>query len=87
MYSEAIMAFAKKTSGKQYDDTNKGVLFVNDKKGVEKRPDKTGKLLIKADDYTPDANGNVLIYLSAWVNQHETHGEIISIKANAPQEK
>lgn len=78
------MAF-KKSGEKQFDNTNSGVLFVNDKEGNDKRPDKTGKLSIKADDYQPDADGNVLIYLSAWVKQHDTHGEIISIKAQAPR--
>lgn len=78
------MAF-KTTGKKQYDDRNRGALFVNDKQGNDSRPDKTGKLLIKADDYEPDANGNVLIYLSAWVKESDTHGEILSIVANPPK--
>ncbi len=84
------MAFSRKNTGKgdkQYDNTNRGVLFVNDKGDNDKRPDKRGQLSIKADDYTPDADGNVLIYLSAWINQNDTHGEIISLKASPPQQQ
>ena len=80
------MAFKSKQQGKkEYDNTNRGVLFVNDKEGNDKRPDKRGQLTIKADDFSPDDNGIVTIYLSAWVNQNDTHGEIISIKASPPQ--
>lgn len=84
------MAFSKRNEGgtqeKKYNDVNRGVLFVNDKEGNDARPDKRGKLLIKADDYTPDADGNVLIYLSAWVKDHATQGEILSIQAQPPRQ-
>lgn len=82
------MAFKQKqTSGKkEYDNTNRGVLFVNDKGDNDKRPDKRGFLTIKAEDFAPGDDGLVRIDLSAWVNQNETHGEIISIKASPPRE-
>lgn len=72
---------------KEYDNTNRGVLFANDKEGNDKRPDKRGQLLIKADDFQPDDNGMVLIYLSAWVNDNEQHGEIVQLVAQPPQQK
>ena len=41
--------------GKQYDDTNRGVLFVNDKKADPKHPDFTGKLDVDGREYFLDA--------------------------------
>jgi len=81
------MAFSKKQSGGdgQYDNTNRGALFVNDKEGNEKCPDKRGQLVIKADDYTPDKDGLVTIYLSAWVNDTKV-GEVISLQASPPRQ-
>lgn len=70
---------------KQYDNTNQGALFVNDKQGNDKRPDWTGKLTIKPDDFAPGKDGTVLIYLSGWRNESEKVGEYISIKASPPQ--
>lgn len=83
------MAFSKRKTGaaKQYDNTNRGALFVNDKGGNENRPDKRGQLVIKADDYTPDDNGLVTIYLSAWVRDNDKVGEVISIVAQPPRDQ
>lgn len=64
---------------------NSGALFVNDKGGNEKRPDKTGKLTINVADFTPDENGLVTVYLAAWVRESERVGEYLSLKAQPPQ--
>ena len=85
------MAKGKTTkTEKTYDNTNRGALFVNDKDGNEKRPDYTGKLSIRVEDFQPDDDGNVLIYLSAWtkeIQNGERAGEtLISIVANPPKE-
>ena len=66
---------------------NSGALFVNDKGGNEKRPDKTGKLIIDVEDFTPDENGLVTIFLAAWVRESDRVGEYLSIKAQPPQEQ
>lgn len=42
-----------------YDKTNTFVLFVNDKKGNEKRPDRTGTVNIEGVEYN----------LSGWIKQ------------------
>lgn len=69
-----------------FDNSNQGALFVNDKGGNDKRPDKTGKLTIKADDFQPDSDGNVIIYLAAWVRESDRVGEYLSLKASPPQD-
>lgn len=43
----------------QYDNTNRGVLFKNEKDGNEKRPDYTGKINIEGKDF----------WLSAWLQK------------------
>ncbi len=78
---------AKKQTKKEYDNTNTGALFVNDKDGNEKRPDKTGKLVIKVEDFEPDADGNVTIWLAAWERESERVGTYLSLKASPPKEK
>ena len=77
----------KKQSEKQYDNTNQGALFVNDKGGNDKRPDKTGKLTIKVEDFQPDDDGNVTIFLAAWVRESDRVGEYLSLKASPPQDQ
>lgn len=60
----------------QYDDTNKGVLFKNDKKGNEKAPDYTGKM---------NVNGKEM-RLAAWVREG-AKGKFMSLSMSEPQEK
>lgn len=78
---------AKKAQKVDERNINQGALFVNDKGGNEKRPDKTGKLIIKADDFEPDENGLVTIFLAAWQRESDRVGEYLSIKAQPPQQK
>ena len=53
---------------KQYDNTNKGVLFVNDRKEQDTHPDFKGSI---------DVNG-VQFWLSAW-RKETSKGETISL--------
>jgi len=52
-----------------YDNTNRGVLFPNDKKGNEKRPDFTGDLNV----------GGVEYKLSAWKKASKSGNNFLSI--------
>jgi uncharacterized protein (DUF736 family) len=52
-----------------YDNTNRGVLFPNDKKGNEKRPDMTGDLNV----------GGVEYRLSAWKKSSKQGNNFLSI--------
>lgn len=54
---------------KQYDNTNRGVLFINDKGDNPKRPDRTGTINIDGKEYK----------LSAWIKNPGTPSEIISL--------
>lgn len=78
---------AKKEQKKEYDNANTGALFVNDKDGNEKRPDKTGKLVIRVSDFEPDSDGNVTIWLAAWTRESDRVGEYLSLKASPPKDK
>jgi len=60
----------------EYDDTNKGVLFKNDKKGNEKAPDYTGKM---------NVNGKEM-RLAAWIREG-AKGKFMSLSMSDPQEK
>jgi len=59
-----------------YDNTNSGVLFKNDKKGNEKAPDYKGKLKVGGKDYD----------LAAWVRQGK-NGNFLSVKIQEPYKK
>lgn len=53
----------------KYDNTNRGVLFPNDKKGNEKRPDMTGDINVEGVEYR----------LSAWKKSSKTGNNFLSI--------
>lgn len=50
---------------KEYDNTNKGVLFKNDRKDSEKHPDYKGNINIDGAEY----------WLDAWINEARTSGK------------
>lgn len=71
---------------KKFDDTNRGVLFVNDKGDNEKRPDFTGNLAINPEDFEQDDKGLIRIRLAAWNKKSEKTGmEFLSINASPEQ--
>lgn len=69
----------------EFDNANRGVLFPNDKQGNDNRPDYTGKLTLKADDYEVGADGNIELRLAAWISQSDRVGEYLRISASVPQ--
>jgi hypothetical protein len=79
----------KQQSGgqKQYDDTNRGVLFQNDKGDNENRPDMTGNLAINPDQFPVGEDGLMRIRLAAWSKHTDTAGDFLSISASVPQQK
>jgi hypothetical protein len=63
--------------GKPFDNTNRGVLFPNDKDGNEKRPDYTGNADIKIPDGAKP--GQVIKFrLSGWVKEY-AGGKLLSL--------
>ena len=59
----------------QYDNTNKGVLFRNERKESEKHPDMTGKVNIAGVEH----------YLSAWTKVGKS-GKFLSLSLGKPVE-
>lgn len=61
----------------QYDNTNSGTLFKNDKGDNDKRPDYKGKIDINGTEYN----------LSAWVKvMKDGTGKFLSLKADAKKD-
>lgn len=60
----------------QYDNRNKGILFVNDRKTTDKHPDMNGKLNINGVEH----------WFSGWWKQGNK-GEFLSISLGAPVEQ
>ncbi len=52
----------------QYDNTNSGVLFKNDRKESEKHPDYTGKINVNGEEF----------WLSAWIKTGQ-RGKFMSL--------
>jgi len=57
-----------------YDNTNRGALFKNDKKETEKQPDYRGKLNVNGKDF----------YLSAWIKSAKDGGKFMSLSVSEP---
>jgi hypothetical protein len=62
-------------SGQQQRD-NSGVLFKNDKKGVENRPDYTGKATINGQE----------LQISAWIKAGQ-NGSFMSLSFSEPRQR
>lgn len=60
----------------QYDNTNRGVLFTNDRKESDKHPDWKGRLNIAGVDH----------WVDGWIKQG-ARGEFISLSLGKPCEK
>lgn len=58
-----------------YDNTNRGILFRNDRKDTEQHPDYTGKLNIEGQEH----------YLSAWLREGKK-GKFLSLSIGKPVE-
>lgn len=78
---------SENNGGSKFDDTNRGVLFTNDKGDNENRPDYTGNLAINPDDFQAGTDGLVRIRLAAWMKESPKVGAYLSISASAPQDK
>lgn len=62
---------------KQYDNTNKGVLFINDRKTSDTHPDMTGRINIDGVDY----------WLSGWGKKHDKRGKYLSLSVRKMEEQ
>jgi len=61
---------------KQYDNTNKGVLFLNDRKEHDNHPDRKGSINIEGKEY----------WLSGWDKQ-TSKGDTISLSVQPKESK
>lgn len=55
-----------------YDNTNSGALFKNDKEGNENRPDYKGKINVRGEDF----------YLSAWLKKSKAGTNYMSLSVS-----
>jgi uncharacterized protein (DUF736 family) len=60
-----------------YDNTNSGVFFVNDRKEKETHPDYTGKLNVEGKDF----------YLKGWKKTAKSGTNFLSIAINPVEQK
>jgi hypothetical protein len=58
---------------KQYDDSNKGALFKNDKKEGDNDPDYTGTINVEGSEF----------WISAWVNTAKSGMKYMALKIRA----
>ena len=53
----------------QYDNTNRGAIFVNDKQGNDKRPDRKGSLNVEGVEY----------WISGWIKTSQKGDKFMSL--------
>lgn len=73
----------------EYDNTNRGALFKNDRKESDKHPDYTGKLNVGGVDYWISAwikEGKSGKFMSLSVKEQDRKGDVERAKA-APQSR
>jgi hypothetical protein len=63
--------------GKQYDNTNSGILFRNDRKKTDKQPDHTGTLNVDGKDW----------WISAWVRTSRDGKKFFSLAVTLKEPK
>lgn len=61
----------------EYDNTNSGVLFKNDKDGNEKRPDYTGEINVDGKD----------LRLAAWIKTSAKGTKFLSLRVSEKEER
>lgn len=61
----------------EYDNTNRGVLFRNDKEGNPKRPDYTGKLDVGGREFE----------LAAWIQESKKGLKYMALKVQLPDQQ
>lgn len=61
----------------QYDNTNRGVLFDNDRKESDKHPDMTGTLNIDGVDH----------WFSGWWKNSDSKGDFLSLSIGKPKDQ
>lgn len=71
----------------EFDNTNRGVLFLNGEKTKDTSPDFTGKLLIDPNDYEADDQGKITLRLAAWNQNSPKVGDYLSIVASQPKQE
>jgi hypothetical protein len=71
-----------KSDGKTYDNANRGVLFVNDKEGNDARPDWTGRITIRSEDFEVNDDGLVEARLAAWFKESKQGNQFLSIRVS-----
>lgn len=60
-----------------YDNTNTGALFRNDKDGNEKRPDYTGTINVNGEEFR----------LAAWIREAKSGKKYMSLRVSEQQER
>lgn len=60
-----------------YNNTNQGVLFKNDKEGKEKRPDYKGTINVNGTEY----------WLAAWIKSSKSGSKYMSLAVQPKQAK
>ena len=76
---------------KDFDNSNRGVLFLNEKEGNPNRPDFRGNINIKVplEEVIDNGDGTVTVarYISAWQETSDNVGTYLSLSVGDPDKK